>query len=183
MSKEGETGSGGGPPDRGRRRLLVLGVGGLGAGVGAISAVPGVAFLAFPLKHATVSGSDAFLAAGQAASFEEGKPVKVDLYADRDDAWNRLVQMKVGSVWVVREGESLVAYTTVCPHLGCAVDWDEQSGRFKCPCHRSAFARDGKVEEGPSPRPLDRLDVEVKDGRLAVRYQRFKQGVGEKVRA
>ena len=167
--------------DPSRRRFLKVGIHGLGAGVAAITAVPAVAFLTYPLGHATVSGSDAFIPAGRADTFKPREPVKVDLYADRVDAWNRVLQVKVGSAWIVKEGDQLVAYTTVCPHLGCAVDWDVESARFKCPCHRSAFSVQGEVEEGPSPRPLDRLDVEVKDGLLAVKYQRFKQGIPEKV--
>lgn len=182
MASEGDGRSAGSAPDP-RRRLLVLGVGGLSLGIGAVAAVPGVAFLTYPLSHATTSGSEAFLPAGKADSFVEGRPVKVELFSDRVDAWNRVERVKVGSAWVVREGAALHAYSTVCPHLGCAVDWDHASDRFKCPCHRSSFSRTGDVQEGPSPRPLDRLDVEVVNGLLAVRYQRFRQGVTEKVRA
>jgi hypothetical protein len=36
------------------------------------------------------------------------------------------------------------------------------------------------VEEGPSPRPMDTLEVEEKDGLVAIRFQRFRQGVAGK---
>jgi Rieske Fe-S protein len=71
-------------------------------------------------------------------------------------------------------------YSTICPHLGCAVDYKADQKRFGCPCHDSLFKLDGKVESGPSPRPLDILESRVVDGKVEVRYQRFKTGVPEK---
>ena len=38
----------------------------------------------------------------------------------------------------------------------------------------------GEVEEGPSPRPLDTLDVKNEGGLIAIRYERYKQGVHDK---
>jgi len=74
----------------------------------------------------------------------------------------------------------LTAFSTVCPHLGCAVDFDAAAGKFKCPCHRSAFGVAGTVEEGPSPRALDTLEVREEGGLVSIRYQRFRQGVAAK---
>jgi menaquinol-cytochrome c reductase iron-sulfur subunit len=86
--------------------------------------------------------------------------------------------MKVGSAWVVNRGSKLVAFTTVCPHLGCAIDWASAERKFKCPCHRSAFGLDGKVEAGPSLRGMDELELSKdKEGLLSIRYRRFKQGI------
>jgi len=33
----------------------------------------------------------------------------------------------------------LVAYSTMCTHMGCPVTYDTQSRVFKCPCHFSLF--------------------------------------------
>ena len=166
--------------DSRRDFLKVAGIGGLGAALAAVAGVPAVAYIAYPLANETVSGGDDFLPAGNVDSFPEGKPVKVDLFADKRDAWNRVVQVKVGSAWVVNQGGKLNAYSTVCPHLGCAVDYDPDAGDFKCPCHRSAFKLDGRVEGGPAPRGLDSLEVKKDEGLVAIRFQRFKQGVSEK---
>ena len=65
---------------------------------------------------------------------------------------------KVGSAWVLREGDKLTAYSSVCPHLGCAVDFDTDDTKFKCPCHHSVFDLTGKVEGGPAPRELASQD-------------------------
>lgn len=166
--------------DDGRRLFLKLGVHGLGAGVAAVTAAPAIAYLAYPLSHDPTSGSDGFIPAGRLERFKEGEPVKVDLLADKRDAWNRIEQVKIGSAWIVNVGGNLTAYSTVCPHLGCAVDFDATVGKFKCPCHRSAFGQDGQIEDGPSPRPLDTLEVEQEGGLLSIRYQRFKIGVAGK---
>jgi Rieske Fe-S protein len=65
-------------------------------------------------------------------------------------------------------------------HLGCAIDWDAAADRFKCPCHRSAFDKNGKIEDGPAPRTMDELECKEEGGLLSIKYLRFKQGVPDK---
>jgi Rieske Fe-S protein len=167
--------------DDGRRLFLKLGVHGLGAGVAAVTAGPAIAYLAFPLSHDPTTGGTGFIVAGRAERFKENEPVKVDLIADKMDAWNRIEQVKVGSAWVVKINGKLTAFSTVCPHLGCAVDYEAASGKFKCPCHRSAFNHEtGAIEDGPAPRPLDTLEVKDDGGLVSIQYQRYKQGVPDK---
>jgi Rieske Fe-S protein len=166
--------------DSRRYFLKTLGLGGLGAGLGVVVAGPALFYVAYPLGHTTVSDPQGFLPAGDVSHFKEGVPVKVDLFADKQDAWNRVVQVKVGSAWVVNRGGKLTAFSTVCPHLGCAVDYDGDADKFKCPCHRSTFSIAGAVEGGPAPRSMDELEVTDENGRLAIKYRRFKQGVAER---
>lgn len=168
------------PDDPGRRRLLVLGVGGACAGVAAITLGPAAQFLTHPLRVPTTSGSDAFIPAGSLAQVKPDVPVKVDLYADKVDAWNRVEHVKIGSAWVMQRGEDIVALSTVCPHLGCAIDYDAAGERFVCPCHDSYFDKEGKATEGPSPRDMDALEVQTEGDRFAIRYERFKQGQSDK---
>jgi Rieske Fe-S protein len=180
-SKKRDGGAPSAESDDSRRDFLkTIGIGGLSVGLGAVVAAPAAAYVGYPLMHATVSGADTFIKVGKAEAFKPGQPVKVDVFADKRDAWNRVVKVKVGSAWVMREGDKLRAYTTVCPHLGCAVDYDGDVTRFKCPCHKSVFGMDGKVESGPSPRPMDDLELEEKDGVVAIRYRRYRQGIAEK---
>lgn len=61
-----------------------------------------------------------------------------------------------------------VCFSSSCPHLGCAVSWDEPTNRFKCACHGGAFDKDGKVVAGPPPSPLPRLPWKIEDGLLKV---------------
>lgn len=169
-----------GSEDTRRDFLKTVGIGGIGLGLASVAGAPAAAFVGYPLTHATVTGATGFIKVGKASAFKEGAPVKVDVFADKRDAWNRVVQVKVGSAWILRQGDALHAYSSVCPHLGCAVDYESEGPRFGCPCHHSAFTLDGKVQGGPAPRPMDQLELEEKDGIVSVRYQRFKQGIAAK---
>lgn len=168
-------------PNESRRRFMVTGVGFVGTAVAGVTLAPAAKLLAYPLADdaATNSGSDVLIDAGKASQFGEA-PIKVDLYADKVDAWNRQINVKVGSAWVLERDGELIAMSTVCPHLGCAIDYDEEGKRFVCPCHDSFFDLDGVQTEGPSPRSMDRLDLVAAENLVKVRYQRFKQGVEEK---
>lgn len=161
-----------------RRGLLKIGVGVIGAGVGVTPLVPASAYLLDPLRRARPDGD--FIPAGRRTEFSIDAPVRVDLHADRVDAWNRIKDVKVGSCWVIAREGGLVAFSTVCPHLGCAVDFDATARKFKCPCHRSAFGLDGTAEAGPSPRSLDTLEVQEQGGLVAIRFERFRQGIPNK---
>ena len=87
---------------------------------------------------------------------------------------------KVAMCMCAVEDGPIKAFSTVCPHLGCGVDFDEKTGKFACPCHTSAFDLDGRCLSGPSPRGLDELEAHV-DGRdVLVRYQRFRVGTAKR---
>ncbi|AIE86582.1 ubiquinol-cytochrome c reductase iron-sulfur subunit [Fimbriimonas ginsengisoli] len=59
------------------------------------------------------------------------------------------------------------AYSRRCTHLSCPVEWEPEKNRLYCPCHNGAFSiSDGKVLQGPPPRPLPEIMLEVRDGRL-----------------
>lgn len=167
--------------DAGRRRFLTLGIGGLGSALVAATVGPAVVAVAYPLRHVTMFGVGGSVAVGRADGFVEGSPRKVDLFAEVVDAYNRFERQKVGSAWIVRHGGSLIALSTICPHLGCAIDYSARDRCFACPCHRSSFALDGQRRAGPSPRDMDRLHLVQKGDRVEVSYQRFRQGIAAKV--
>lgn len=55
------------------------------------------------------------------------------------------------------EGQ-LVAYSSICTHLACAVLWRPEANRLECPCHDGVFdAATGEVLAGPPPRPLPKV--------------------------
>lgn len=70
--------------------------------------------------------------------------------------------------------QGFVAYSAICTHLGCIVDWKEilshpTSSYLECPCHDSIFnpAQGAKVMGGPAPVPLAQIGVKVsKTGEL-----------------
>ena len=65
---------------------------------------------------------------------------------------------------LIRTGaESYVAYSQKCTHLSCAVYFDPARARIECPCHEGAFsAVDGRVLQGPPPRPLPRVRLQLR---------------------
>jgi Rieske Fe-S protein len=49
----------------------------------------------------------------------------------------------------------LVAYSSICTHLACAVLWRAGENHLACPCHDGVFdPATGEVLAGPPPRPL-----------------------------
>jgi Rieske Fe-S protein len=56
------------------------------------------------------------------------------------------------------EGRGLIALSTICTHAGCEVR--VLPNEFECPCHGSAYNRDGSVSNGPASRPLQRFVID-----------------------
>ncbi len=63
---------------------------------------------------------------------------------------------------------TLVAYSSECTHLSCAVLWEDR--KLACPCHDGQFdPGTGEVVAGPPPRPLPKVLLEEReDGIYAV---------------
>lgn len=56
---------------------------------------------------------------------------------------------------------TLVAYSSVCTHLSCAVIHDKQQNTLYCPCHNGYFTlNEGRPYAGPPSRPLPRIKLE-----------------------
>jgi thiosulfate dehydrogenase (quinone) large subunit len=52
------------------------------------------------------------------------------------------------------------AFTRVCTHAGCTVNFDQSSFTFDCPCHGSRFdATNGAVLRGPASTPLPSIPI------------------------
>ena len=100
--------------------------------------------------------------------------------AEQHDAWNRMQDVRLGSVWLCKRGQELTCFSTTCPHAGCGIDYDAERRLFVCPCHGSTFALDGSRREGPSPRDMDRLEVDVQEGQVRCRFQRFRPATAGK---
>jgi nitrite reductase/ring-hydroxylating ferredoxin subunit len=59
------------------------------------------------------------------------------------------------------------AYGQKCTHLSCPVYYSPDYQRLECPCHEGAFdVATGNVLYGPPPRPLDTIEIEVRDGQV-----------------
>lgn len=72
-------------------------------------------------------------------------------------------------VWIVRDLEGIYVLFGLCTHLGCTPRWLNTERKYKCPCHGSGFTQEGLNFEGPAPRPLERLKIELgPDGLIVV---------------
>jgi menaquinol-cytochrome c reductase iron-sulfur subunit len=163
----------------GRRAVVLATIAG-GCAVAGGVAVPAIALVTAPLAENGVKGL--WVRTVKVADLPQALPKRIAIVADRRDAWTVERNVELGSVWLVRRGEDVVAFSAVCPHLGCSVN-AAPNGEFACPCHTSAFDPEGKKKSGPSPRDLDRLDTRIEEGFVAVDFKRFKIGVAEKVQS
>jgi menaquinol-cytochrome c reductase iron-sulfur subunit len=112
----------------------------------------------------------------------DGVPRRFPVISDRWDAWNYYPPEPIGAVYLRRTAanEKPIAFTVICPHLGCSVDYSPSSDCFKCPCHNSVFDVNGTVKSGPPPRGMDTLEVEARADEIWVNFQRFKAGHRDK---
>ena len=105
------------------------------------------------------------------------KPLRVEIaVTTQHDAWSVNENVRLGAAWLVRDAKNEIrCFSTTCPHLGCAIDFDAKLDKFKCPCHSSTFDKDGLKLSGPALRGMDPLKTEVDaQGRVLVRFARFK---------
>jgi len=105
--------------------------------------------------------------AGTLSGLAEGEPAEVAIRVDRNDGYYATTERRLA--YLVRVGPSVRAISTTCTHLGCRVSWSEADRLFKCPCHGGRYTIDGAVADGPPPRSLDELPVEVRGDRIRVR--------------
>lgn len=62
------------------------------------------------------------------------------------------------AVYKNEEG-NVQAYTAICPHLGCVLQWNDGEKTFDCPCHGSRFTNAGVVINGPALTDLKKFDI------------------------
>ncbi len=165
------------PPKPGRRTVSLAVVAGSCA-IAAATAIPAAAFVAAPISEK--GGKGIWVKTVRLDQLPDGQPKRVAIVDDRRDAWTVERGVELGSVWLVKKGSEVHAFSAVCPHLGCSVNTTAE-GAFACPCHTSAFDPTGKRVSGPSPRDMDALATKVEGGVVVVEFKRFRIGVHEKV--
>lgn len=156
----------------------------IGAVTTLVPAGAGLITLLDPLRHKAKAGQFTRIAALGSLP-DDGTPRQFAVVADREDAWNKFPQVRVGAVYLRKTGPREVqAINVVCPHAGCFVNYQPDERQYLCPCHNSSFALDGAIKDksSPSPRPLDALEVKVQeDGSILVKFENYRAGVHEKI--
>ncbi|HXT36002.1 MAG TPA: Rieske 2Fe-2S domain-containing protein [Chloroflexota bacterium] len=132
-------------PGTSRGNLLLL----IGGG---ICAILGGLYFAFTVRYMQRADPGA----------HNTKPKRVSLLGLRwDDGVAGPIPYDMGDngipgIFLVREGQGLLALEQTCTHQGCAVSWTPNDQRFECPCHGSQFDKQGNVVAGPAPYGLYR---------------------------
>lgn len=131
----------------GRRRLITYLLGfSVVATLGGVL-TPIVGYL-WPPKRASAGGS--------------GR-VQVGTTADFPAGQGKVVPVNDKPVIIVNTPQvGLKAFSAICTHLGCIVEWDEPRQFILCPCHDGRFnALNGAIISGPQPAPLPELALTV----------------------
>jgi cytochrome b6-f complex iron-sulfur subunit len=71
--------------------------------------------------------------------------------------------------FVAERGGSLSGVSGTCTHQGCLLQLNQAAGRLDCPCHRTAFALDGKLmfsQLDALPAALPQIEVRSRDGQV-----------------
>lgn len=170
-------------PDR--RRFIKVASCALGGGMGAAILLPALRVIGDPTNRTIVTTPSDAIDVGNVERLIVGAaPVKLDVVAPViRDAWNAAENVSLGAAWVQRQAaDKVVALSAICPHLGCAIGWNNKKGMFQCPCHESYFEPNGERTTGPAPRGMDPLPIEVVGGRLQLRWVTYRQGTGARTR-
>jgi cytochrome b6-f complex iron-sulfur subunit len=140
-----------------RRTVVTAGLGLVGAAYFAGILYPVYRYLAAPAERALAAAAvtevelpeAGKLPAGSALMFKFGiKPAL--LIHHSDDTW--------------------VAFSAVCTHLGCTVQFLKEKQQIYCACHGGTYdMKTGKNIGGPPPKPLSPFNVEVTDGKVVVK--------------
>ncbi|HLW64254.1 MAG TPA: ubiquinol-cytochrome c reductase iron-sulfur subunit [Gemmataceae bacterium] len=168
-------------PESGRRRFLSFLTSLLMGFLALLVAGPAVAYFWAPLRR-KASGQGDFYDVGPITDLAIGEWRLLSIDLVQADGW-KTTRVR-HSIWVRRESESattIQVLSSICPHLGCPINWNPEQSQFICPCHGGIFDAKGERTAGPPPRAMDPLEYEVRAGRLWVRWQDFKIGVTERV--
>ena len=60
------------------------------------------------------------------------------------------------------------AFSAVCTHLNCTVQYDADTSTIVCACHNGKYDLSGQVISGPPPRALDAYRVNVRGDEIVV---------------
>jgi Rieske Fe-S protein len=81
----------------------------------------------------------------------------------------RLFRSKGRAIFLYRNEQSQVkAFSGICTHLGCLVEYSKERRIFKCNCHGSEFDLTGKNISGPAMVPLQPYRAEIENGEVFI---------------
>jgi Rieske Fe-S protein len=156
-----------------RRRFLAGTLGWVSAAIAAALGIPAGAAVVSPLFRKDEEGWSPVARLGKPDPGDpdlrvENEPILTHVTSLVEDAYLKASPRDAAIYVVNRGGEQFTVFDVRCTHLGCPVTWKEGDGEFFSPCHGGVFDAEGRVLEGPPPRPLDRYEYKVEGGVLYV---------------
>jgi len=122
-----------------------------------------------------ITGALAIAFAGVGKFFAKAAPATSTSAAGKGTKIVKLTSLKVGTArnFVASNGAPAIlfrtktgvfAYSAICTHQGCTVEYSASSKTMKCPCHQAEFDpnKSAKVVNGPAVNPLGKIKVAVK---------------------
>ncbi|MFQ5543371.1 MAG: ubiquinol-cytochrome c reductase iron-sulfur subunit [Nitrospiria bacterium] len=71
-------------------------------------------------------------------------------------------------ILVRTQNDEYVAFTAICTHLQCTVQYRSDFKHIWCACHNGHFDLTGKNISGPQPSPLEAYNVEIRGEDIVV---------------
>jgi Rieske Fe-S protein len=127
----------------------------------------GIPLAGFFLSPALKEDRRDWLEIADVGQLRAGEPTKITYRYARKDGW-RMSEARRMAFIVRGDDGNLLALTGRCTHLGCGVDWNSATQQFKCPCHGGAFDAQGRVLEGPPPKPLAQLKIKIEADKIFI---------------
>ncbi len=62
----------------------------------------------------------------------------------------RMKKKQLAANMLEAAADMMVFSTKRCPHMGCALKWNDAEHSWDCPCHGSRFAQEGQLLENPA---------------------------------
>jgi menaquinol-cytochrome c reductase iron-sulfur subunit len=120
--------------------------------------IPAVAYLIDPARKS--GGKESWVPIGKLEGIPVGTPTPFSFTVTKVNGWERTSTTYGGYVLrSSKDPQDILVLSSRCTHLGCRVNWKEDSQTYQCPCHDARFSKLGAVLGGPPPRPLDRFAV------------------------
>ncbi len=81
----------------------------------------------------------------------------------------KIVKFGARPVLLIRTGEAnWRAFSAVCTHLNCTVQYQEASHQIWCACHNGLYDLNGRVVSGPPPKSLEEYTVHIRGEEVVI---------------
>jgi menaquinol-cytochrome c reductase iron-sulfur subunit len=148
-----------------RRDFIKATAAAIGGLIGAVIALPTIAYLLSPALKPDEDTD--IIDLGPLTNYPLWIPTRFETTRTKINGWERTATNY--GLYVVKKSDTEVrVFSDICTHLGCRVTWHADQKNYISPCHDGHFDIMGNVVSGPPPRPLDEYITKIENGNLFV---------------